>query len=352
MNEAPLSIAIVGLGFGLSFMREVVAGPDARYLKVVAVVDPDDARRAAGAAAFGCAGYRDVDELNAADDAPRVEAVTLFTGPNGRAALIRRLMDAGLHVMTTKPFEIDPDAALAVLHEARARGRVVHLNSPATVEGDDIAQVKVWQRDHGLGRAVFVQSDCWYRSVQDADGTWYDDPKRCPVAPIFRLGVYGINDTLALLERPVSVQVLATRMLTGRPTPDIAQLSIAFACGAVSCQRATWCAGPTRNVLEAEFVFEHGVVRRTYNHPDHNQADGVTLTLQRVDAAGEIHTDAADVPLARSNSSYRWDLFHHAVRGGTVESQVPPERVAAGLRVIAAMTRAHDTGQTVQLQDP
>jgi hypothetical protein len=44
-------------------------------------------------------------------------------GRAGRAGLIRRAIGAGKHVLTTKPFELDPWAAREVLAEAQRLGR-------------------------------------------------------------------------------------------------------------------------------------------------------------------------------------------------------------------------------------
>jgi hypothetical protein len=46
---------------------------------------------------------------------PNIPVIGLYTGPVGRAALIHRIIEAGKDVMTTKPFELDSEAALAVM---------------------------------------------------------------------------------------------------------------------------------------------------------------------------------------------------------------------------------------------
>jgi predicted dehydrogenase len=348
MNSTPITdpvkLGICGLGYGLYNARHLVVSPQARYVKFVAACDVRADRLAAATSILGCRGYGDLAAMLAD---PEVEAVALFTNPNGRAALIRQIIQAGKHVMTTKPFELDADAGLAVLHEAKACGKTVFLNSPAPVLGDDLRQVRDWQQRHSLGRLVFALCDCWYRSIERPDGTWYDDPALCPAAPIFRLGIYGINDVLALVnEDLVELQVLQSRILTGRPTPDVAQLSLRFAGGAMAAIRATWCCGPWRDNQASEFVFERGVVRRTYSTPDHKTAPDTVLTLEAVDADGRIFNERAIVSNQTVNSAYRWDLFHQALRREPPAQANTPEQLVAGVRVIHAMTQALANGGT------
>jgi predicted dehydrogenase len=337
-SVVPVRLGICGLGYGLYHARQLLASPNARFIRFAAASDNRPERLTAATAALSCRGVPDLADLLAD---PEIEAIALFTGPAGRADLIRRIIRAGKHVMTTKPFELDPAAGQAVLEEARTLGRIVFLNSPAPVLGEDLAQVRRWQQEFNLGRLIFALCDCWYRSTEKADGTWYDDPALCPAAPIFRLGIYGINDVLALVEDELTeLQVLQSRVLTGRPTPDVAQLSLRFAGGTTAAIRATWCCGPWRDNQASEFVFERGVVRRTYSTPYHKTAPATRLTLETEDERGQIFTREAEVSNLVVNSAYRWDLFHAAIRGQAIGPTLSPERMVAGLRVIERLRHA------------
>ena len=274
-----------------------------------------------------------------------IEAVALFTGPSGRADLIRKIIRSGKDVMTTKPFELNAAEAMDVLGEAKALGRTVFLNSPSPVVGEDIRQILSWQRDYDLGKLIFVRSDSWYKATESADGTWYDDPLRCPVAPIFRLGIYGINDILALAEGTlVELQVLEDRVLTGRPTPDVAQLGMKFSEGTIACVRATWCCGPIRDNQVSEFVFERGCIDRTYSARDHRNAEYSILRLDAFDKDERVFSDECKISNLVVNSAYRWDLFHRAVRGIETPDLLTPEQIVAGIRVIERMSEAVRAG--------
>jgi len=122
-----IKIGIVGLNFGKHIIKEIVEGPGREWLELAAVCDIEQAKAREHAQKHGVKAYFDLDALLADCGIP---AIGLFTGPVGRADLIRRIVRAGKDVMTTKPFELDPAAGLAVLKEARGMGRVVHMNSP------------------------------------------------------------------------------------------------------------------------------------------------------------------------------------------------------------------------------
>lgn len=142
--------------------------------------------------------------------------------------------------MTTKPFELNANVASRVLKEAEKMGRVVHLNSPSPLP-EDIFVIKKWIKKYNLGQVIGCRADVWANYREKADGSWYDSPKKYPVAPIFRLGIYLINDLIRLIGKPESLQVLHSRLFTKRPTPDNAQLGILFENGAIVNVFSSFC---------------------------------------------------------------------------------------------------------------
>ncbi|MEM6259218.1 MAG: Gfo/Idh/MocA family oxidoreductase [Planctomycetota bacterium] len=329
----PVRLGVLGLGFGLGYFREYI-GEDRRRVDIRAVCDTNPERLAQGTQAFGCAGYGDLEAMLRD---PKVDVVGLFSAPHGRAGLIDRCVEAGKHVMTTKPLELDPVAIESTLRRAKAKGRHVLLNSPSPVPGDDICQIRRWQTEYNLGELVFARTDCWYQRLESADGFWYDDPDKCPVAPILRLGIYGLNDILALNREVADVQVAATRMKTGRPTPDVAQMTLTLGNGAIATLRATWRCRPQRDLLTGEFVFENGVVQRTFGGLDHWDRDPILLTLRCEDDDGSIlHLDA-EVPHHRSNCAYRWDVLQRLIAEQDVDGMISLEQTVASVRVLAEL---------------
>ncbi len=110
-----VKIVIVGLNFGNYILNSIVDGPGGEFLGLVGVCDLDAVEMAEKSFNLGVRAY---DSLDAVLADPTLEAVGLFTGPAGRAELVRRCIRAGKHVLTTKPFERDADAAF---RSARSR---------------------------------------------------------------------------------------------------------------------------------------------------------------------------------------------------------------------------------------
>ncbi|MEI8197549.1 MAG: Gfo/Idh/MocA family oxidoreductase, partial [Phycisphaerae bacterium] len=249
------NIVVVGLHFGRYMLESnMIEGPGAAFFKVTGVCDLNAALTAEVAQKYGVRAYTSLDEVLADPDVP---AVALFVGPAGRAKLVEKVIRAGKDVMTTKPFELDPEAGLAVLHLAKNLGRIVHLNSPNPLLPADLSQMNQWQAEYKLGRPIAAHFQVWCSYREKADNSWYDDWERCPVAPVFRLGIYALNDIVYFLGEPESVQVTHSRIFTGRPTPDNGLLSIRFKNGALASVFASFCIGgdfPYANTMTLNFA--------------------------------------------------------------------------------------------------
>jgi predicted dehydrogenase len=340
-NAERVKIAVVGLHFGRHIARnELATGPGAPFFKLAALCDMDEPKLTEMTKEMGIKGYASLDALIAD---PEIPAIALYTGPNGRAKLLRKIIRAGKDVMTTKPFETDPKEALSVLTEARDLGRTIHLNSPAPVLPPDMALVRRWQEEYGLGAPVGCRADVWAHYREQADGSWYDDQEKCPVAPVFRLGIYAINDIVALLGEAEEVHVMESRLLTGRPTADNAQLGIRFKSGALASIYASFCVGDGdhyRNGLVLNF--ENGTVYRNAGplraEPLNEESEMRLVILKN----GRRHL-AAQASVGASGA-YRWDLFHQAIHGVTIPDLLPIATVVDGLKIIHAMAEAESNG--------
>lgn len=339
----PIRIVIVGLNFGSHILRQIVDGPGRPYLQLVGVCDLDTERCTQKGHELGVRAYATLEEVIAD---PAVEAVGLFTGPSGRARLIRRLMQGGKHVLTTKPFERDANEALDVLREAHRLGIAVFLNSPSALLPPDLAQVEVWRQEFELGRPVAARFDIWASYQETADGRWYDDPEQCPIAPIFRIGIYLINDAVRVFGEAADVQVLSSRLRTGRPTPDNAQLGIRFRSGALANIFASLCiddGDAHRNAMTLNL--EHGTIYRNCGPFQSSYRDGGSeLVLVQRGPEGRQVTARVALPDFHPHHVYQWDVFQRAVRGERDLPLVSPETVAAGIRIIEAMVRAENEG--------
>jgi len=329
-----IPIAIVGLNFGRHIVKQLTDGPAAELFQIVAVCDQNRDKADAIAQKIGARAFYDLDEL-LADSA--FSAIGLFTAPSGRAALIRRCLEAGKDVITTKPLENDPQAAYEVLREAEKMGRVVHLNSPSPLLPPDLAQIAAWREEFGLGKPIACRADVWVSYREQTDGSWYDEPELCPVAPIFRLGIYLINDLVRLFGPAQRVQVLHSRLLSGRPTPDNAQLGILFQNGALANIFASFCVNDGdyyRNSLTLNF--QDGTIYRNAGPQRAGRASELSVVMN----GDEGRTIAAQAIAAGGSGDYQWETFARAVRGERLENTVTAQEIVAGLQIIEAMARA------------
>jgi len=332
-----LNVGVVGLRFGRHVLEnQLLAGDGLPFLKVVALCDLDTTLTNELAARHQLTAYGSLDALLAD---PRIEAIVLFTGPTGRAGLIRKIIHSGKHVMTTKPFERDPVAAMEVLQKARAMQRVVHLNSPAPLPHAYLRQMMAWRDEHDLGRPVGARSEVWCNYREKPDGSWYDDPKQCPVAPVLRLGIYGINDLVRLLGPPESVQVSHSRLFTERPTADNGHVAIRFRSGALASVFASFCINERPGYhVSFHVYYERGMVQ-------YESQAGLRMTATSR-SGQEIAATAAITSAAGYYGEYQWENFVRAASGQLLVGEVTPEEIVAGIGIINAMARGQESGRS------
>jgi predicted dehydrogenase len=328
---APVNLVVVGLHFGRTVVKDLLQARSGA-VQLVGVCDLDLGLAATTAEAIGVRRYADLAAVLAD---PGVHAVALFTGPAGRAGLIRQAVRAGKHVMTTKPFELDPYAADNVLREARRRGLVVQLNSPPPVVPADLVQIEDWRDTFELGSAVGAQGSVWASYQETSDGGWYDDPDRCPVAPISRLGIYLVNDMIRLFGPARRVQVLQSRHRTGRPTPDNAHLTIGFAGGAIGAVFASFCVDDGRPYQDKLTLnYERGTITRTFD-----EGGRIALELARTGHPVQVAT-LTTTP----GGGYHWDAFARIIHSGLETTDTNLSEIVGGVCVLEAMGRAARSG--------
>lgn len=333
-----LGLGLVGLNFGEKILeREILNGSAREFFELKAVCDVDDDKLSSVSKKYNVRSYNNIQGLLC--DA-EIDAVALFTGPVGRAALIERCLNYGKHVMTTKPFEQNSKLAEAVLKRAYLEKKAVFMNSPGPLWSPDIRIIKEWQKEYDLGIPVAARWETWCSYREEADGTWYDDPELCPVPPIFRLGIYAINDMIQLLGQIDSVSVMESRIFTKRPTSDIASLNLKFCSGALGNIHASFCVDdrsfyPDNLTLN----FERGTVYRR------DSSNGSFLL--RVDTKNGVEDERiATKPIG---AAYQWDAFYRYITGGTIAEETSYEDLVHGLQVIEAMSKASAINGTVKV---
>lgn len=343
LNNEKIKIGIVGLNFGEKIIyQQIVNGPGKDFFELAAVCDIDKDKADKKAASLGVKAYYDLDKLIADPDIP---VVGLYTGPGGRANLLRKIIRAGKDVITTKPFELDPVEAKNVLEEARSMGRIIHLNSPSPLLPPDLAKINEWVQTYNLGRTIGCRMDVWCTYREKENGSWYDNPDLCPVAPVFRLGIYLINDLSRLCGEAESVYVMSSRIFTERPTPDNAQLSIRFKDGTLANIFASFCINDGQLYKNSMILnCENGTVYRNVGFSDKEQPQGVyEMSVIAYNSKEEGYVNDKAVVYGGSGD-YQWDAFYRAVKGEKLTDEVSINEIVTGIKVINAMKKADKSG--------
>jgi predicted dehydrogenase len=343
-----IPIAAVGMKFGRQAMRWLRRDdPTSQHLRLVAVCDQDPAAAAAAGAEFGVPHHLHLDAVLAD---PSIPALACFTPPAGRADLLARAFAAGKDVLTTKPLARTAADAAAIISGAAAAGRIVHLNAPSP-DPVDLGVMRTWIERHRLGRVVAAHAEAVCSYQESADGSWYDDPERCPLAPVFRIGIYLINDLVRLCGPVAEVYAQGARLRTGRPTPDQGQLALRFASGALGTITASFaCANGDQYRNGLILHCEHGTISRNLD-PGLAWTDGPPLGADLALVCGDPNRRAPveRVRVTQMSGDYQWDRFADAIRTRTPLPTDAAQAAVEAIQVVEAMALSERTGMPVRL---
>jgi predicted dehydrogenase len=333
-SDRPLSLAVVGLSFGRHILDWMKTAPGADRFKLAAVSDlrPNVANEIA--VQHGVKAYASLDEVLADKS---IEVVGLYTPPSGRAKLLRQILRAGKDVMTTKPFELDAAEAEDVLHEAQRLGRVVHLNSPSPEPSHDLAQMEAWAKEFDLGRLVSARGEVWISYNEKADGSWLDDPQLCPGGAMMRLGIYLINDIVHLIGPVEQINLVSSRVRTGRPTPDNALLTMVGASGCVVSVYASFCIDDGERYANGlSLNYERGSIYRNIGATERGaKPDSAKLSL--VMHEGESRRVVAERTFDECSGIYQWENLYRAIVNEESISDNYIHKILEGVKVLEAM---------------
>jgi predicted dehydrogenase len=336
-------IGIVGLNFGEYIVSEISGGNAAPYFTLEGICDINTERAAYISKKHNVKAYSSLKDMLGSGD---ISVVGLFTGPVGRAKIIKQIIESGRDVITTKPFETDAAEAEDVLKLARRLGRKIMLNSPSPTPLRDLRKIISWADEYELGRIIACRCDSWVSYREKADGTWYDNAGLCPVAPIFRLGIYLINDLVRLIGKARDVQVLHSRIFTGRPTPDNAQLGILFENGAIANVFSSFCVGDGQYYKNSLILnYERGTITRNIGLTTREMTSEkafLTLTALCADGRQTVQNYIAD----GSPEEYPWLDFYNILQN---KNEIPEKTdmvIVEAIRVVNAMARAEKSGRT------
>ncbi len=330
----PLPLAIVGLSFG-RYIAGLLQQPEAsKYFKLVAVSDLRKKLVDETAAQFGIKGYYSLEQVLADKS---IAVVGLYTQPNGRAKLLREILRAGKDVMTTKPFELDVDDAEDVLREAQKLNRVIHLNSPSPEPTHDLLQIKSWVEKYDLGRLISARGEVCSSYFEETDGTLMDDATLCPGGPMMRLGIYWTNDIIRLAGPIDQINLMGSRVRTGRPTPDNAMLTMGFVTGCVASVFASFCIDDgDRYSNGLTLNYERGSIYRNVGPVCSSPKLG-NASLSLVMREDEARRVIAVKDLGEVSGLYQWDNLHDAIVNKKSVDDDYVQKILEGVRVLELM---------------
>ncbi len=334
----PLRMGVVGLQFGRYIVRDSVPNDSHGLIEITRVCDLDPQKLAEFSDFPGTTRLEDLLED------PDLDVIGLFTGPVGRAKLVEQCIEAGKDVMTTKPFELDADEALRVLYKARQLGRVVHMNSPNARPQSDLQMLLDLVSEGVLGTPTLAISSVWaYYGATEPAGNWYDDQQLCPVAPIFRLGIYPLNSLSQLLGPAKSVAAQSTRVETKRPTADNGAMTIVYESGAITTMAASFVVGGKdfyRNSITLCGTKGVAYLNVGPRPREHKPAPELVLSTEDRLETFRLTTHSGD---------YDWEFFYDRVTGRAAQDWTTPEHIAQSIRIVDAMRRSEVSGQVEEV---
>ncbi|MBI4977487.1 MAG: Gfo/Idh/MocA family oxidoreductase [Spirochaetes bacterium] len=187
-------------------------------VELVACADLDAAKAKALAAEMSIPKvYDSPDALIAADD---IDIVVNLTVPQAHAPVNLKILAAGKHAYTEKPFAVTRDEASAVLKAAAKRGLLTG-SAPDTVLGGGIQTCRKLIEDGAIGKPIGATAFMLCHGHE----SWHPDPEFYYAkggGPMLDMGPYYITALVTLLGPAVEVAAMtkksfATRTITSAP---------------------------------------------------------------------------------------------------------------------------------------
>jgi predicted dehydrogenase len=268
-----------------------------------------------------------------------------MTPPWGRRVLIEKLAARKKHIMTTKPFELNPSEGYKAIQIAKNAGIVLYLNSPSPDISKEMKQIQKWSDEFNLGNPVGARAEMWAKKQVRAGESWYKDRSRCPVAPIFRIGIYLINKLVLMFGEAESVQVMHSILNPESPLPTTAQLSIRFKTGAICSVYVSFDVDDGMAHRNAFTVnFERGTLYSNVG-PIASDKEWEDLHLELVTRSEKGKRPKISSMSIQENHSYPWESFYNAINGNHLPQNNYADKIIAGLNIIEAMARAEISGK-------
>lgn len=344
-TTGPVGVGIIGAGvISTQYLDNLTTFADVR---VLFIADIDLARAEERATAYGVPGFGKVDELLAHPD---IEIVVNLTIPAAHVEVATRVLAAGKHVFTEKPFSLDRESGRALLADAAARGLRV-ATAPDTFLGAGLQAGKRMLEAGRIGTPLTALTLFQARGPE----AWHPNPDFLYAkggGPLFDMGPYYVT-TLVQNLGPVSrVSATAstareTRVIGSGPragetfpveVPTHISALLEFEGGA-----SAQCVFSFQSALVRAGFVEIAGTEGTLVFPDPNNFEGDLLLWTEADDEPEtvVTTQIA------SRGTGVVDLAR-AIRSGVPE-RASGEQAFHVVDILISITEAAETGQWVEV---
>ena len=207
-----LRVAVIGAGvMGKHHANIYAALP---HVDLVAVVDPNMARREEAATRYAAKAYNSTEALLANES---LDAVSVAAPTSYHYLLSKQLLEAGVHVLVEKPVATDPFQAQALITLSEQRGLVLQVGHITRF----YRAVKLLKKQTGEPYLIEARRLSPHARIKD-------------VGVILDLMIHDIDIVLSLVPDKVASVSVAGRVLNGSPFEDIAAAQIVFENGCIA----------------------------------------------------------------------------------------------------------------------
>ncbi|MBN9408110.1 MAG: Gfo/Idh/MocA family oxidoreductase [Burkholderiales bacterium] len=337
LNRLPVAIVGAGMGSAPHFrsLDDLAGEIDVRW-----VASRDPARLAAVALP---AGARATVRLDDVLEDPQVKAVVVLTPPSAHLEVVRRVAQAGKHVLVEKPLEIDLPHAVELVECCEAAGVSLGVMLQHRLRDGALHLARLLAEGR-LGRLTGVQASVRWWRPQD----YYDVPGRGTLARdgggvLMTQAIHTLDLLLTLCGEPEQVTgAITTSAAHSMECEDTATALLHYAGGMLGVVHATTAAPPGYPEVIAidgtlgSATLESGELRVRY-------ADGRTEH-----AGASVGTGGGADPMGFDHAPHRAVLrdFFLAVSAGRTPA-VTGRSALAVHRLIAAIVESSRRGARV-----
>jgi len=241
-----LGVGLIGCGnISDTYLR---LAPLFNGYEVRAVADLDMARAEAQAAAYGVR----AESVDALLSAPDIDLAVNLTIPAAHFDVTRRVLEAGKHCYSEKPFALNLDEGRALLDLAEGRGLFLG-SAPDTFLGGAHQQARALIDGGAVGRIIGGTAHVMSRGMEH----WHPNPDfffKAGAGPVLDIGPYYITNLVQLIGPVRAVSAMAsasfpTRTIGSGPragetvpveTPTNIHALLEFESGAIVTLGASW----------------------------------------------------------------------------------------------------------------